>query len=71
MDDGGRLILVGGVANPFRIDVSGLCAFLVEEVGAVCIHLVGSGRNRGFCWVSSLSHHPIVAVAEVRSTYLA
>jgi hypothetical protein len=47
-EDGGRLMVVGGVANPFRRDVSGRCAFLVEEVGAVWIHLVGSGRNRGF-----------------------
>jgi hypothetical protein len=50
---GGRLTVVGGVANPFRRDVSGRCAFLVEEVGAVWIHLVGSGRNRGFWLVSS------------------
>jgi hypothetical protein len=46
-------MVVGGVANPFPRAVSGRCAFLVEEVEAVWIHLVGSGRNRGFWLVSS------------------
>jgi hypothetical protein len=48
VEDVGRLIVVGGVANPFRRVVSGRCGFLVDEVGAVWIHLVGSGKNRGF-----------------------
>ena len=64
IDDVGRLILLGGVANAFRIDVSGRCAFLVDEVGAVWIHLFGSGRNRGFYWVSSFTHPLAIAVHE-------